>query len=179
MTKSKRLQIGIIGSAGPEEYPKKGAPAEKIFRLAYELGKLVARNNALLVTGGKGGIMESAARGAKDAGGTTIGVVQGSQRLTSNAYTDVEVVSGMAATGEETILVLMCDGLIGIGGGAGTLQELAIAYRNQKPVVLLNSQKGWSKSLAGTYLDSRKKIKFRSADSPQKAVKMLLQQIRL
>lgn len=175
---NKKFQIGIIGSAGSEEYPKNGTPSPKIFEIAYQLGKLVAKNNAILITGGKGGIMESAAKGAKENGGTTVGVVQGSQRLTSNEFTDIEVVSGMTATGEETILILMCDGLIGVGGGAGTLQELSIAYRNQKPVVLISSQNGWSKSLAGKYLDSRKRVKFKSATTPEKAVKILLKLIK-
>lgn len=170
--------LSKFGSAGPEEYPKKGKPDPETFNIAYQLGKLVAENKAILITGGKGGIMESAAKGAKEAGGTTVGVVQGNQRFTSNSYTDVEVVSGMTATGEETILILMCDGLIGVGGGAGTLQELSIAYRNQKPVVLVSSQSGWSKTLAGKYLDSRKKIKFKSAKTPEKAVKILFRLIK-
>ena len=175
---TRKLQIGVIGSAGSEEYPKNGAPSPKVFEVAYQLGKLIAQNDAVLITGGKGGIMESASKGAKESGGTTVGVVQGNQRFTSNNFTDIEVISGMTATGEETILILMCDGLIGIGGGAGTLQELSIAYRNQKPVVLISSQSGWSKSLAGKYLDSRKRIKFKSANSPEKAVKILFKLIK-
>lgn len=168
----KKLQIGIIGSAGPEEYPTK-KPNGGVYDIAYELGKLVAQNNSILITGGKSGIMEAAARGAKEKGGTTVGVVKGKERFTSNNYTDVEVVSGMDGCGEETMLVLMCDGLIGIGGGAGTLQELAIAYRNKKPVVLINTSRGWSRNLADKFLDERKIIKFVSATSTQKAVKIL------
>ena len=140
--KQKKLQIGIIGSAGPEEYPQKGKPDLQIFKIAYELGRLVAESSAILITGGKSGIMEFASKGAKDAGGTTVGVVKGKERFTSNKYVDVEVVSGMEGCGEETMLILMCDGLIGVGGGAGTLQELSIAYRNKKPTVLINSVPG-------------------------------------
>jgi uncharacterized protein (TIGR00725 family) len=117
--------------------------------------------------------MESASKGAKDEGGTTVGVVKGSKRFTANDYVDVEVVSGMDGCGEETMLILMCDGIIGVGGGAGTLQELTVAYRNKKPVVLINNQPGWSKKLAGKFLDARSKAKFQSTSSPKKAVKML------
>ena len=176
---TKKLQIGIIGSAGPEEYPTSEPPSSQIFDIAYELGKQIAQNNAILITGGKGGIMESAARGAKEQGGITVGVVKGEPRLTSNRYTDIEVVSGMVGSGGESIMVLMCDGIIGVGGGAGTLQELTIAYYNKIPTVLIDTQKGWSKTLAGKYLDSRKKIKFKSAITPEKAVKMLFRLISL
>lgn len=175
---NKKLQIGIVGSAGPEEYPKNGRPKNKIFEIAYELGTLVAKSGSILITGGKGGIMESASKGAKDANGITVGVVKGKERFTSNDYIDVEVVSGMEECGGETMLILMCDGLIGIGGGAGTLQELSIAYRTNKPVVLIDNQQGWSKILANQYLDKRKTTKFLSARTPLKAFKKLLKLIK-
>ncbi|KKU69818.1 MAG: hypothetical protein UX92_C0009G0028 [Candidatus Amesbacteria bacterium GW2011_GWA1_47_20] len=175
---NKKLQIGIIGSAGTEEYPKAGQPKQEIFNIAYQLGKSIAKNGAILITGGKGGIMEYAAKGAKDVGGITVGVVKGEKRFTSNQYTDIEVVSGMVGSGGESIMVLMCDGIVGVGGGSGTLQELTIAYYNKIPTVLINTQKGWSKTLAGKYLDTRKKIKFQSAKTPEKAVKILFNLIR-
>lgn len=175
---NKKIQIAIIGSAGPEEYPKTATPKQNIFKIAYTLGNLIAQNNAILITGGKGGIMESASKGAKDFQGVTVGVVKGSKRYTANDFVDVEVVSGMEGCGEETMLILMCDGIIGVGGGAGTLQELSIAYRNNKPVVLIDTEPGWSKNLAGKYLDARKICKFRSTSSPEKAVKMLFKSIK-
>ncbi len=174
----KKLQIGIIGSAGVEEYPKNGKPSKQIFEIAYQLGQLVAKNNAILITGGKSGIMETAAKGAKDAGGTTVGVVKGEKRFTSNKYTDIEVITGMVGSGGESIMILMCDGIIGVGGGSGTLQELTIAYYNKIPTVLLNTQEGWSKTLAGKYMDTRKKIKFELAKTPEKAVKILLEKLK-
>lgn len=169
-----RLQIGVIGSAGPEEYPRSGQPKSQIFTLAYRLGQLIAENNAILVTGGKGGIMAAASQGAKDVGGLTVGVVKGEKRFTANRFTDVEVVTGIVGSGGESVMVLMCDGIIGVGGGSGTLQELTIAYYNKIPTVLIDSQNGWSKVLAGKYLDTRKKIRFGSAKTPEKAVKMLM-----
>lgn len=175
---TRKIQIGVVGSAGPEEYTKNKVPSSEIYKLAYELGKTIAQEKGVLITGGKGGIMENASKGAKDMSGITVGVVCGSKRFTSNKFVDIEVVSGMQGCGEEAILVLMCDGLIGVGGGAGTLQELAIAYRNKKPVVLLTTEEGWSKKLAGKYLDERQNVKFASTNSPKKAVKMLLSIIK-
>lgn len=173
----KRCQIGIIGSAGPEEYPPGSAPEEKVFQLAATTGKLLAQNNCIVITGGKGGVMEAAARGAKESGGITVGVVKGKIRGTSNSFTDVEVVSGMEGCGEETMLVLMCDGLIVIGGGAGTLQEMAIAYRNAKPLVVLGGVSGWGDKLAGSFLDDRKMVRIEQTQTPEDAVNMVLRLI--
>jgi uncharacterized protein (TIGR00725 family) len=174
----RKLQIGVIGSAGPEEYPRGAKPDKAIFDISEELGRLIARNGMILITGGKGGIMEAACRGAKSENGITVGVVKGKDRNTSNGYVDVEVVSGMDGCGEESMLVLMCDGLISVGGGAGTLQELTIAYRNAKPAVLLDTVPGWSKTLSGKYLDGRKTIRMRRAKTAQKAVKILLKELK-
>lgn len=174
----KKYQIGIIGSAGLEEYKQKSKPAQEIYAIAYELGKLVAQNNAILITGGKGGIMDTAAKGAKENGGITVGVISGNQRFLSNKYTDVEIVTGMYAGSDAAPLVMSCDGLIGIGGGAGTLQELTIAYRCQIPVVLIPGASGWSNTLAGKYMDERQLQKFKIAKTPAKAVKMLFKLIK-
>lgn len=174
----KKLQIGVIGSAGNEEYPDKNNQRIKIYKQAEELGKIIAQKEAILITGGKGGIMESAAKGAKSNGGTTVGFVKGKERLTSNDFTDIEVVSGMEGCGEETMLILSCDGIIAVGGGAGTLQELAIAYRNKKPVVILDTGYGWASKLANIYLDDRKRVKFFSAKTPKEALNLLLKLIR-
>ena len=122
----KKLQIGVIGSAGWEEYPNK-KPSKKVFEAAYEVGKLIASKNAVLVCGGKGGIMEEACRGAKENNGLTVGVISGNQRNQANKYVDIEVVSGLTNRGEESLLVCMSDGFIAIGGGAGTLQEITNA----------------------------------------------------
>lgn len=173
-----RIQIGVIGSAGLEEYTKKCKPSQRIFSIAYELGKQVAQSKAILFTGGKGGIMQSAANGAKDNQGITVGVVSGNSRRVSNPFIDIEIVTGMYAGSDAAPLVLSCDGLIGVGGGAGTLQELTIAYRCGIPVVLIPTEKGWSKKLAGKCLDERNTIKFKTASTPEKAVKILLRLIR-
>lgn len=173
------LQIGIIGSAGPEEYPKDSKPKKEIYKAAEKIGELVAKRGAILITGGKGGIMKAACKGAKRKGGITVGVVKGKKRKTANRFVDVEVVSGMEGCGEETMLVLMCDGVIALGGGAGTLQELAIAYRNEKPVVTIKNLPGWTDRVANSYLDERKRIKIFSAKTPQEALKILLKKIKM
>lgn len=173
-----RLQIGVIGSAGWEEYPNK-KPNKKAFKTAYEIGKLIASKNAVLICGGKGGIMEEACRGAKENSGITVGVVSGNQRNQANKYVDVEVVSGAINYSEEALIVSMSDGIIAIGGGSGTLQEIATAYRNKKPIIAIKGIPGWANQLAGTYLDDRKIIKITVAKSPEDAFKLLLQKIKM
>ena len=175
----RKLQIAIIGSAGPEEYKKSSPPDPAIFKIAYRMGEIVAREKAILVTGGKGGIMKSASKGAKKAGGITVGVINGSQRNKANKFIDVEVVSGLNNCGEEAILISMVDGLIAIGGGSGTLQEIANAYRMKKPIIAFSNIPGWSKKTANLYLDKRKKTKIIGVKTPEKAIKVLLKKIKM
>lgn len=172
----KKYQIGIIGSAGNDDYDgAQGATVNMIIE-AEKIGSLLAKNNAIVVTGGKSGIMEAGAKGAKNAGGQTVGVVKGIKRFTSNNFTDIEVISGMEANGfDELLLVNMCDALIVIGGGAGTLEEITIAYRNKKPIVALTTQSGWAKELAGKFLDNRNTVKIEMANSAEEAVEKTLQ----
>jgi len=174
----KRIQIAVVGSAGREEYPKGAQPENKIFKLAYEVGRLLGQKGIIVITGGKTGIMLEASRGCKEAGSITIGVVKGNLRFTSNKYTDVEVVTGFIGGAEATIISLMADGLIVIGGGAGTLHEVATAYRNIKPIVLIDSVSGWSRRLSeSSFLDERKKVKFIKAGSPKEAVNRILKAV--
>jgi uncharacterized protein (TIGR00725 family) len=171
----KKLQIGVIGYAGTEEYVSGGGPTMSTLDIAEKIGKLLAENNAIVVTGGKSGIMETAAKGAKTANGITVGVVKGKNRFTSNPFIDVEVITGMEADGmDEVMLVQMCDGFIVLGGGAGTLQEITLAYRNNKPVVALKNTGGWADKLADQYLDERNRVKVESASSPEESVTKIL-----
>lgn len=169
----RNLQIGVIGSAGQEEYKRK-KPSAKAYKLAEEVGKLIAESKAILICGGKGGVMESACKGAKSAKGITVGIVSGNVRGTCNKYIDVDVVSGTTNCAEESLIISMSDALIILGGGSGTLQEIATAYRNNKPMIVIDGLDGWGKKLANTYLDDRKKTKIRLSKSPEKAVKLAL-----
>lgn len=176
--KNKKIQIGVLGWAGNEEY-KTGGPTEKELKIAEKVGLLLAKEGMITVTGGKGGIMESAARGAKMNNGTTVGIITG-PRGTSNKYIDVEVITGSKIAGfDEVFIPLMCDAVIVIGGGAGTLQEICVSYRNKIPIIIISNTFGWaSKTLKEKYLDSRKTIKFIKAINAEKAVKKIIKQIK-
>jgi uncharacterized protein (TIGR00725 family) len=174
-----KLQIAVIGSAGPEEYDYK-KPNTKMYAVAEDLGAELAKKNCIVLMGGKGGIMESAAKGAKMSGGITAGEVSGIERGSANKYVDIEVVTGDLALRGPSQLIGMCDGAIAIGGGAGTLQELAVAYRLQKPVVLISGYGGWTDKIATMdFMDERRSIQFLSATSAKEAVQKLLSQINV
>lgn len=174
----KKYQIAVIGSAGPEEYQYR-KPIEAMFDAAEAIGLELARQGCITICGGKGGIMLAVARGAKKASGITAGETSGSQRGTSNEFIDVEVVTGDVAFRGPSQLIGMSDAVIALGGGAGTLQELCVAYRMQKPIVLLPGYGGWTDRLRGkTYLDERKLVAFKIATSPLDGVKQALTMAR-
>src|SRR5512141_2961685 len=93
--------------------------------LAEDVGEGIARAGAIVLTGGLGGVMEAASRGAKRGGGLTVGVVPGMDRGTANAHVDVAIASGMTH-GRNVILVHSADGLIALPGSYGTLSEIAL-----------------------------------------------------
>ncbi len=170
MAVQKKLQIGVIGYAGIEEYPA-GVIEENIYKIAEQVGFLLAEKGAIVVTGGKGGVMDSAASGAKKSGGITVGVIKGNKRFKSNDSTEVEILTGMEADGfDEFMLVSMCDAFIMIGGGAGTLEEITIAYRNKKPIIVIKNTGGWADKITGECLDERKTVKVDLVSTPEEAV---------
>ncbi len=109
-------------------------------RLAYELGKLLAEAGHVLVCGGLGGVMESACRGAKEGGGTTVGILPGAFRSDANRYVDVAIATDMGQC-RNAIIVRTADAVIAVGGEYGTLSEIAMALKMGKQVVAIRS---WS-----------------------------------
>ena len=107
--------------------------------VAEAVGEAVAKAGAILLTGGLGGVMEAASRGAKKAGGLTAAVVPGSDNRAANPYVDIVIASGMTH-GRNVILVHSADAVIGLPGSYGTLSEIALALVMGKPVVSLG---GW------------------------------------
>ena len=106
--------------------------------LAEEVGRRLAGEGATLICGGLTGVMEAACRGAQRAGGRTIGVLPGTDRAEANPFVEIAVATGMGQA-RNTIIVLTADVVIAIGGGFGTLSEIALALRLGKPVVGLRT----------------------------------------
>jgi len=128
-----RAIIGVMGAgdnARPEDVETAGA-----------LGEAIARAGWVLLSGGRNnGIMDAVNRGAKRAGGLTIGVIPGSDRKSMSDAVDVGIVTGMGSA-RNYINALSSDVVIACGfGGAGTASEIALALKAKRPVVLLNCQ---------------------------------------
>jgi uncharacterized protein (TIGR00725 family) len=106
--------------------------------LAHEVGRLLGRAEALVLTGGLGGVMAAASRGAKEAGGRTVGVLPGRDRAAANEWVDVALPTGLAEV-RNAIVVGAADAVIAVGGSWGTLSEIALARRAGRPVVGLQT----------------------------------------
>ncbi len=124
------LYIAVIGAGR--------ADADQ-YALAEEVGRLVAGMSAVLVCGGLGGVMAAAARGAKEAGGRTLGILPGHDRSEANPYVDFVVTTGMGEA-RNVAVVSSADAVIAVGGEYGTLSEIGLAGKIGRPVVVLE---GW------------------------------------
>ncbi|MEU7057947.1 TIGR00725 family protein [Streptomyces sp. NPDC046197] len=123
-----------IAVAGP------GQASAREAELARQVGGLLARRGAVVVCGGLGGVMEACAQGARDADGMVVGLLPGRDRGAGNRHLSVAVATGLGEL-RNGILVNTCDALIAVGGGWGTLSEVALALRAGKTVALLD---GWA-----------------------------------
>jgi len=122
----------LVAVCGPHE-----ATAEEL-ALAEELGERLARAGATVVCGGRGGAMAAVCRGAKRAGGTTIGILPGSDPGEANPWVDYPICTGI---GEARNMVVVASGavVIAVGGGLGTLSEIALALKLGRPVIGLRT----------------------------------------
>jgi hypothetical protein len=111
-----------------------GHCSEEIYELARQVGQEIAKAGAKLICGGLFGVMEAACRGAKEAGGTTIGILPGKLKTDANAFVDIPIVTGFNEA-RNVIIVRSADGVIAIDGEYGTLSEIAFALSFNKPVV--------------------------------------------
>lgn len=166
-----------MGSAADLKYSK------NFEKMAEEIGYWVAKNGAALIFGAEkdyDSLSTAACRGAKKAGGFTIGITyRKGLDIFEKKNVDIVIASGLErGGGRELTLVLSCDAIIALNGGSGTLTEIAIAYQADIPVVVLKNSGGWSKKLAGIYLDERKRIKIETANSPKEAVEKAIKLIK-
>ncbi|MFO8133434.1 MAG: TIGR00725 family protein [Thermoplasmatota archaeon] len=105
----------------------------EVYSEAVEIGRRIARLPAVLITGGLGGVMEAATKGASEAGGTAIGILPTENRADGNPYLDHVIVTGIGQA-RNALVVLNGDLVIAIDGRYGTLSEIAMAKKYGKPV---------------------------------------------
>jgi uncharacterized protein (TIGR00725 family) len=150
------LQVSVIGAS---------TGADEILRDAEAVGRGIAEAGAILVCGGRTGVMEAASKGASEAGGTVIGVLPGLSAADANPYISHAVATGI---GQARNLAVVASGeaIIAIGGEWGTLSEIAFARRLERPVVAIRS---WTlRNQAGTDLG------IVEASTPEEAVELAL-----
>jgi uncharacterized protein (TIGR00725 family) len=116
--------------------PGDASPTE--LQLAEEVGAGLAAAGAVVVTGGLGGVMEAASRGARSRQGMTLGILPGEDRDAANGWVQVAVATGLGEL-RNGLVVRAADALVAIGGGHGTLSEVALALRIGRPVVGLGT----------------------------------------
>lgn len=125
----RRLIVGVMGG---------GAVDQRTTDLAYRLGQLIAAADWILLNGGRNcGVMAASARGARERGGLTIGILPDADRRQAAPWIDVAIVTGMGSA-RNAINVLSSDVVVACVGGAGTLSEIALALKAGRTVILLD-----------------------------------------
>lgn len=120
--------IGVMGA---------GIATPQDLKLAYQLGKSIAENNWVLLTGGRTGVMDAASRGATDNSGLVIGVLPSNSTLGMSEAVDLPIVTDLG-NARNNINVLSSNVVIACGMGLGTASEVALALKNHQPTILLN-----------------------------------------
>lgn len=124
------IQIGVIGG---------GEADKRSLELAMEVGQEVAKQGCILLCGGLGGVMEASARGAKEGGGLTVAILPGFEKGEANPHMDVKIVTAMSHA-RNAIIARSADALIAVDGELGTLSEIALALKIDKPVIMLETK---------------------------------------
>jgi uncharacterized protein (TIGR00725 family) len=133
----------------------------------------IAKADAVLVTGGLGGVMEAASHGAKDAGGLVVGIIPQDDKTQANGYCDVVIATGLGSA-RDFLTAYSADAVIVVEGGAGTMIEVAAAYQKKIPIVAVKGTGGTADRVVDTYLDERNLEKVLGAESAPKAVALAL-----
>lgn len=172
---TRRRLVAVVGDANL------GQDDSKI-TIAREVGRLLVDNGCRVVTGGLGGVMAAAMEGARSsekyAEGDTIGILPGYDPNEAAPSADIVLATGMSLA--RNIVVANADGLVAIGGGAGTLSEIALAWQMRRPVVAL-AVDGWSMRLGACRIDGRVRQtdvaddQVHAAGTPADAVRLILE----
>ncbi|MFC1507269.1 TIGR00725 family protein [Thermoproteota archaeon] len=156
-------QITVIGSAQ--------SISSDVYQMAEELGKAIASRGAVLITGGRGGVMEAVCKGAKEKQGLTVGILPGCDK-DANPYVDIIIVTGMG-DGRNIINIKSADAIIAVNGGAGTLSEIALALKTGRKVIAIRPSGGVAEKMAGIVIDGREVT---SVESVEEAIDLVFEE---
>jgi hypothetical protein len=166
---TRRPQVTVIGNSD--------ACGESLL-MAERIGELLGRLRCTVITGGGQGIMLAASRGARRAGGLTIGILPGTDMAWGNDQLDVIIPSGIGYARNLTN-VLAADLVIAIGGASGTLNEMAFAWMHHKPLVAMAGTGGWAERLAGQRIDERRADVVQRADTLEQLEEIVQERLNL
>lgn len=124
--------VGVIGA---------GSCSDAIYELAREVGHEIGKRGWVLVCGGLGGVMEGAAKGCFEAGGTTVGILPGPEREAANPYIHIALPTGLGEA-RNVLVVRASEALIAVAGGYGTLSEIGLALKMGRSVIGLETWQG-------------------------------------
>lgn len=125
--------VAVVGDGEP-----RGPDAHRLLEWAEEIGLELARSGATVITGGLGGVMRAASRGARSAGGQTIGILPGADASDANEYVNIPLPTGLGVV-RNLVVVTAADAVVAVGGRHGTLSEIGLALRMGRHVVALSS----------------------------------------
>jgi hypothetical protein len=117
--------VGVIGGS---------TVSKSIYESAFRMGELIGERNYALITGGLGGVMEAASKGAKEKEGLVIGILPGNAKTTANQWVDIPIVTGMSHA-RNVIIAQSSDILIAIDGSLGTQSEIAFGHIYRKKII--------------------------------------------
>ena len=164
--------IAVIGNANIDNSTKKQ-------NLAFKMGKKVVDSNYILATGGLGGVMEYASKGARSSSnytqGSILGFLPNHDKSEANPYVDIAIPTGLGLA-RNYLLISSADAVVSIGGGSGTLNELSMAWQMNKLIVSLKSD-GWSEKIRGKALDKRRDDFIFSAKNSKEAIKIINREV--
>ncbi len=169
MSSKRPYQIAVLGS-------DEGICTDEQYDTAFKVGELIAEKGHITLTGGGAGVMEAALKGAHENEGITVGIIPEKKMDKANHFCDVIIASGIGLARDE-INIASSDGVILVGGGAGTMNEATFAYMFERPIVAVENSGGTAEKVAGEYLDERETEKILSASSAEEAVDILLEEI--
>lgn len=169
MNFEKKFIIGIIG-------PNQSLCTKEIYDFGLLLGRRLIDDGYIIVCGGMFGLMEAVCKGARNSPiytyGSTIGIIPSVEKKYANPYCDIVIPTGLGLA-RNVLIVNTADVIVAVGGGAGTLSEIAYSWQTGKEVLCYKGFDGWAKQLAGTDLDSTQQRKLIAVNSLEEILQTL------
>lgn len=158
------LRIAVIGSSGKL--------SSNLIDVAEKIGQEIARRGAILITGGRDGVMEAASKGAKNENGVVVGILPEDTTARANPHVDIAITTGIGFA-RNYINVVSSDAIISIAGSGGTLSEIGYAIALQKPLVLIKGTGGVTDLIANHHT-MFPNATIHLAETPSEAINLIL-----